>query len=101
MIFDLSQIPPYFVLNVDEIEHSHNIVVCPYENVAVIDNVLLNDITINHSIENPKFSCSNETWVIYGTNSEGLNLQYNLTLAHWFDENGEDVYDIIDFFQPK
>ncbi len=101
MVFDLLHTPIHFELNVGGEEYVHDIVVCPYEHGALIDGVQLSNVSLEHSFENSKFLLSNETVVINGQNSEGLDLQYNLTLEHSFGENGEDIYTPISFFQAK
>lgn len=104
MVFDLLSTPLHF--NLENTIHDINIHPEIIEedimiNVAMIDGVQLFDVSYKHHFENPKFLFSNEIFTIHGMTSEGLPVQYNLTMSHLVGENGEDIYTPISFFQAK
>lgn len=97
MIFDLGC--PSLNFEINGVQHHINAVAdAPIIN---IDGVELHNMNWETEFLNPKFLLSDQIIIVSGTNSEGLNLQYSLTVTHDIGKNGEDIYTVIDFKEVR
>jgi hypothetical protein len=104
MVFELLNTPLNFEFNNEShsIEIHQEIFDCDIMmNYRSIDGIELFDVSYECDFENSKFLLSDEIFTIYGTNAEGLRVQYNLVMSHSIDTNGDDIYEPVEFFQVR
>ena len=86
-----------FDFNFNGVDHHIDI----NENCVVIDNVQLNDFHCDITYANPFYLLSDEIVTITGNTINGVPMTYALTFNHNTDENGNDVYSVINFIQSR